>query len=179
MKTIAFAGQYHALTELVKKYTGRNYHLDIMHHDMANGENIKILVSKNPNGKEFNPYQWTQGAERIFVCIDLMNDDFSSHFDGELQLIHDNNEKLVLIAFAKDFNSERYMRLKEFALFNNNPLIYCFENAKQAHCVIDGNEYQLDFNEIVDKFVNNSFVVAQEEIPVVEHEERRRRCRIM
>lgn len=180
MKIVAFAGEHAALKQFVKKYTGNSYPLDVMHHRMADDEQVKILVSKDPYGQEANRYQWTHKAEKIFVCVDANNDKFVEHFDGEIKIVNDNREKIVLIAYANGFSLNKFKRLQEYAFTNQHPLIFCFTDTNDAYYAMNANGAHQDFNEIVDNVINNKLEVENSvEEPEPERENKRRRCSVM
>lgn len=180
MKTIAFAGQYNTLTQIARKYTGRNYLLDIMHRRMSNDEQVQILISKDPYGQENNRFQWTHMADKIFVCVDAENANFARDFEDEVKMVHDLSEKIVLIGYTAGFDQDKYLQFKEFSSNYNYPLIYCFTDANDAYYLIEGKESHRDFSAIMDKVINNKMeneLMAEVIEPV--QDRKRRRCSIM
>lgn len=183
MKTIAFAGHSNILKSLVKKYTGQKFTLDTMSHQLATGEQVKILVSKDAYDAEGNPYQWATNADHVFVCVDADDSHFFRHCDEELRENRFEKDKIILVLHSDILNEEVFNQICEYGLHSGFPVIYCSTHAVQARYAQNGSISELTFKAIFDGAISDTLDVdfnveeseSSEEVP----DNKRRRCSVM
>ncbi len=176
MKAIAFAGEYKVLSQLAAIYSDDSSPVNIKHREMANGEQVQILISADPRFLS-NRYGWAQNAEHIFLCVGANDPRFAEYLYEEVKVGKFNKEQLTFVASADTLDNNLLDQLIEVSLTSECPAILCSTNNNDAY-YIDGNiTLRNDLKSIFDQASNKNSELNQQNTFVPPPEQRHNKMR--